>query len=224
MLIDFKIDYFISIFPRLIKALGITLSIAVIAMAFGIILGTLITFMRKSRYSYVKKIFDTYVSFFRGTPLMVQMFLFFFGMPQIIPSFAKVPAYGAAIIVMTINSSAYISEVVRSSLLSVDKGQSEAALAMGMSRFRTMERIVLPQAFKIAIAPLGNTFISMIQGTAIVFMIGLRDLMGISKMSAAASYRFFETYLAVGIIYWIITLIVTKLILILEGKLTYEKK
>lgn len=223
MLIDFRIDYFISVFPRLIKALPITLSIAVIGMTFGIILGTLITFSRRTKNRYVNGIFNTFVSFFRGTPLMVQMFLFFFGLPQIIPSFAKVPAYGAAILVMTINSSAYISEVVRSSLLAVDKGQMEAALAMGMSRFRAMERIILPQAFKIAIAPLGNTFISMIQGTAIVFMIGLRDIMGISKMTAATSYRFFETYLAVGIIYWVITLIVTKLIDILERNLTYEK-
>lgn len=223
MLIDFKINYFISVFPKLIKALPITMSIAIIGMSFGIILGTIITFMRRTKHSHINTIFNTYVSFFRGTPLMVQMFLFFFGMPQIIPSFAKVPAYGAAILVMTINSSAYISEVVRSSLLAVDKGQMEAALAMGMSRFRTMERIVLPQAFKIAIAPLGNTFISMVQGTAIVFMIGLKDIMGISKMTAAASYRFFETYLAVGIIYWIITLIITKLIALLERNLNYEK-
>ena len=223
MLIDFRIDYFFKIFPRLLKALPITLSIAVIGMALGIILGTSITFLRRTRSSHINRIFDTYVSFFRGTPLMVQMFLFFFGMPQIIPSFAKLPAYGAAIVVMTINSSAYISEVVRSSLLAVDKGQMEAALAMGMSRFRAMERIVLPQAFKIAIAPLGNTFIGMIQGTAIVFMIGLRDIMGISKMTAATSYRFFETYLAVGIIYWVITLFVTKLIVLLEGRLSYEK-
>ncbi|MGB3368225.1 MAG: amino acid ABC transporter permease [Acidaminobacteraceae bacterium] len=223
MLIDFKVDYFISVFPRLIKALPITLSISVIGMLLGIILGTLITFARRSKNRYLNGVFNTYVSFFRGTPLMVQMFLFFFGMPQIMPSFARVPAYGAAILVMTINSSAYISEVVRSSLLAVDKGQMEAALAMGMSRFRAMERIILPQAFKIAIAPLGNTFISMIQGTAIVFMIGLRDIMGISKMTAAASYRFFETYLAVGIIYWVITLVVTKLIDLLEGNLTYEK-
>lgn len=223
MLIDFRVDYFISVFPRLIKALPITLSIAVIGMMLGIVLGTLITFARRSKNKYINSVFNTYVSFFRGTPLMVQMFLFFFGMPQIIPAFAKLPAYGAAILVMTINSSAYISEVVRSSLLAVDKGQMEAALAMGLSRFRAMERIILPQAFKIAIAPLGNTFISMIQGTAIVFMIGLRDIMGISKMTAATSYRFFETYLAVGIIYWMITLLVTKLIALLERNLTYEK-
>lgn len=223
MLIDFKVDYFIGVFPKLIKALPITLSIAIIGMLLGIILGTTITFMRRTRNRYVNSIFNMYVSFFRGTPLMVQMFLFFFGMPQILPSFAKVPAYGAAILVMTINSSAYISEVVRSSLLAVDKGQMEAALAMGMSRFRSMERIVLPQAFKIAIAPLGNTFISMVQGTAIVFMIGLRDIMGVSKMVSATSYRFFESYLAVGIIYWIITLIITKGIGLLERKLNYAK-
>ncbi len=121
---------------------------------------------------------------------------------------------------MTINASAYISEVIRSAIDSVDKGQMEAALSVGMSRSKAMERIVLPQAFKVAVPPLGNTFISLLQGTAITFMLGLQDIMGLSKMKAAASYRFLESFLAVGLIYWALTLIATQVNKKLEWNLS----
>lgn len=151
---------------------------------------------------------------------MVQLFIFFFGLPQIVPVIAKLNAFEASIIVMTVNASAYISEVVRAAIDSVDKGQMEAALSVGMSKAKAMERIVLPQALKVAIPPLGNTFISLIQGTAITFMLGLQDIMGLTKMKAAASYRFLEAFLAVGIIYWVLTLIATLINKRLEWKLS----
>lgn len=206
---DFK--YFIEVFPILIKALPITLSIAIFAMAFGLVMGISITFLRKTPYTVVNKVFGTYVSFFRGTPLMVQLFLFFFGLPQIIPALSSLNAYYAALIVMSINASAYISEIMRGSIDAVDSGQMEAALSVGMTKFQAMERIVLPQALKIAVPSLGNTMVSLIQGTAITFMLGLKDIMGVSKVQAAASYRFLEAYLAVGIIYWVITWVLSKL-------------
>ncbi len=158
---------------------------------------------------------------FLGGPLSwFSFFIFFFGLPQIIPALAKLSAFQAAIIVMTINASAYISEVIRSAIDSVDKGQMEAALSVGMSRSKAMERIVLPQAFKVAVPPLGNTFISLLQGTAITFMLGLQDIMGLSKMKAAASYRFLESFLAVGLIYWALTLIATQVNKKLEWNLS----
>lgn len=206
---DFK--YFIEVFPILIKALPITLSIAIFAMAFGLVMGISITFLRKTPYTVVNKVFGIYVSFFRGTPLMVQLFLFFFGLPQIIPALSSLNAYYAALIVMSINASAYISEIMRGSIDAVDSGQMEAALSVGMTKFQAMERIVLPQALKIAVPSLGNTMVSLIQGTAITFMLGIKDIMGVSKVQAAASYRFLEAYLAVGIIYWVITWVFSKL-------------
>ena len=207
----FDLNYFINIIPVIIKALPITLTVGISAMLFGFVLGVAITLLRKLESKPLSAFIELYVSFFRGTPLMVQLFIFFFGMPQVIPALAKLNAFQAAIIVMTINASAYISEVIRASIDSVDKGQMEAALSVGMSKGKAMERIVLPQAFKVAVPPLGNTFISLIQGTAITFMLGLQDIMGLSKMKAAASYRFLETFLAVGLIYWTLTLVATQI-------------
>lgn len=220
-MINFKLEFFFKAFPVIGRALPITISVAMFAMIFGVILGTIITFIRRSKIVWLKKIFEVYVSFFRGTPLMVQMFIFFFGLPQLIPALARINAYYASILVMSINASAYASEVIRSSLNAVDNGQYEAALSVGMSKFQAMERIILPQGFRIAVPSLGNTFIGLIQGTAITFMLGLQDIMGVSKMKAAASYRFFETYLAVGIIYWAITSLAAWLNRYLEKQLSY---
>lgn len=216
----FDLNYFINIIPVIAKALPITLTVGISAMLFGFILGVAIALLRKLENKPLNAFIELYVSFFRGTPLMVQLFIFFFGMPQVIPAMAKLNAFQAAIIVMTINASAYISEVIRSAIDSVDKGQMEAALSVGMSKAKAMERIVLPQAFKVAVPPLGNTFISLIQGTAITFMLGLQDIMGLSKMKAAASYRFLETFLAVGLIYWGLTLIATQITKRIEWNLS----
>ncbi|MGM0379925.1 MAG: amino acid ABC transporter permease [Bacillota bacterium] len=220
---NFNIKYFLKSFIVIGKALPITLSVAIISMLFGLVIGLVVTFIRNSKIPIVKNIFETYVSFFRGTPLMVQLFIFFYGLPQILPVFSKMNAFSASIIVMSINGSAYISEIMRSSINSISDTQLEAALSMGMSEYQAMERIVLPQAFKVAIPPLGNTFINLIQGTSLTFMLGLKDIMGVAKMTAASSYRFFETYMAVGIIYWIVTLLSSKATNYLERKLNYGK-
>lgn len=206
----FDTDYLIRIIGVMVKALPITLSLATLAFVLGAILGTSIAFLKRAKVPGIQWFLGIYVSFFRGTPLMVQLFIFFFGLPQVFPVLSQVTAYQAALIVMSINASAYISEVMRGSLESVDKGQMEAALSIGMTSFQAYERIVLPQAFKVAIPALGNTLISLVQGTAITFMLGLQDIMGIAKTRAATSYRFLESFIAVGILYWLITVLITK--------------
>jgi len=219
---NFEVKAFVNAFKIIARGLPITVSVALAAMLIGFVVGTLIALLRTKRVPIISHILEIYVSFFRGTPLMVQMFIFFYGLPQVMPALAAVNAFQASIIVMSINASAYISEVMRGALAAIDKGQMEAGLAVGMTRLQTLERIVLPQAFRLAIPPLGNTFISLIQGTAITFMLGLKDIMGLSKMQAAASYRFFETYIAVGIVYWLVTSIAAYGNRQLEKRLNYE--
>jgi len=219
-MLGFDYKYLIEVMPIIMRALPITLSIGCLAMVFGLALGLVVTFMRRSRNHLIRGTANLYVSYFRGTPLMVQLFIFFFGLPQVFPGLSTITAYPAAIIVLSINGSAYISEVLKSSIDAIDYGQYEAALSIGMSPGQAMERIILPQAFKVAVLPLGNTFINLIQGTAITFMIGLKDIMGMAKVSSAASYRFLEAFVAVGIIYWLITLIITRLINWLSYKLS----
>lgn len=220
---NIRIEAIFKAFEIIARGLPITLSVAISAMVIGIILGTGVALLRKKHDGLIGYALGIYVSFFRGTPLMVQLFIFFYGLPQLIPACAKVNAFQASILVMSINASAYISEVIRGALNAVDKGQYEAGLAVGMTHVQVMERIVLPQAFRIAIPPLGNTFVSLIQGTAITFMLGLQDIMGLSKMQAAATYRFFETYLAVGFVYWFITWAASKGNKYLEEKMSYGK-
>lgn len=216
----FDFEYLIQVLPVILRALPITVSIGVLSMGIGLMIGLMVTFFRRTSYNIINKLFDLYVSYFRGAPLLVQLFIFFFGLPQLFPVLSKIDAYPAAIIVLSINASAYISEILKASIDSVDKGQYEAALSVGMTHFQAMERIILPQAFKVAVLPLGNTFISLIQGTAITFMIGLKDIMGVAKVSSAASYRFLEAFLAVGLIYWALTLIITWLINVLSNQLS----
>ena len=216
----FQFDVFIKTFPKLLPALPTTLGVGVLAMAMGLLIGTVIAIERHHPIPVLDSILATYISFFRGTPLMIQLFIFFFGMPQVWPGLGAIDAFKAAVIVMSINASAYSAESVRAAIGAIDPLQEQAGMSVGLSRFETMFLVLLPQAFRVAIPPLGNTFIGIIQGTSLTFMLGLRDIMGQSKMMAAANYRFLETYIAVGILYWAVTLVITSLNRYLERRLT----
>lgn len=216
----FNWQYFLRVIPELLGALPVTLSVGVLAMGLGLLLGTLIGILRHAQIPALDWGLRWYISFFRGTPLMVQLFLFFYGLPQVFPVFGKLNAFQAALVIMSINASAYIAETIRGAISSIDPLQMDAGLSMGFTYWQTLVYIVLPQAFRAAVPPLGNTFIGVIQGTALTFMLGLQDIMGLSKMRAAASYRFFETYLAVGLIYWAIMLIIGQLNKQLEARLS----
>lgn len=220
---NFEISALLNGFKIIARGLPVTVTVAVLSMTLGLIMGTGIALLRREKYKFLESFLGMYVSFFRGTPLMVQLFIFFYGFPQLFPKLAILNAFQASVIVMSINASAYISEVVRGALNAVDKGQFEAGLSIGLTKIQVLERIILPQAMRIAIPPLGNTFTSIIQGTAITFMLGLKDIMGLSKMQAAASYRFFETYLAVGIVYWLVTGLAAYGNKKLEEKMSYGK-
>lgn len=216
----FRFDIFLETFPKLMKALPTTLAVGILAMIIGLAVGTLIAIERHHPLPVLDQLLAGYVSFFRGTPLMIQLFIFFFGLPQIWPSLGRIDAFEAAVIVMSVNASAYAAESVRAAIGSVDPLQQQAGLAVGLTPIQTMFLIQLPQAFRVAIPPLGNTFIGIIQGTSLTFMLGLRDIMGQSKMLAAANYRFLETYVAVGLVYWAITILISQLNRRLEMKLT----
>ncbi len=220
MNINFSVEYFIGRFPEFIKFLPITLSLALISIAIGLAIGTSIALIRTYKIKILYPLSKIYVSFFRGTPLLVQLFIFYYGLPQIIPELGGVNAYTAAFLTLSVNSSAYMSEIIRAAINSVDKGQMEAALSVGMTYFQGMTKIVLPQAARIAIPSLGNTFISLMKETSLAFVLGVSEMLAAAKMGSAASYRFFENYLAVGIIYWIITILFTYIIDKLERNMS----
>lgn len=216
---NFDLNYFIEIMPTLMKYVGMTLSLSVISMAIGLILALMLESIRMYKIKGLNSLAEIHVSFFRGTPLLVQLFLLYYGLPQVVPAFKTMDAYSATILGLSLNSSAYMAEVFRAAISSTDKGQMEAALSVGMTHWQGMKRIVMPQALRVAVPSLGNVFVDLIKGSSLAFTLGLVEILAQAKMSAAASYKFFESYLAVALIYWIIVAVFNHLQKILENKM-----
>nr|WP_255804780.1 amino acid ABC transporter permease [Treponema putidum] len=189
-----------------------------IAFLCAFVLGLLLEILRNSKIKVIKHLTSVYISFFRSTPYVTQLFIFYYGLPQVIIPLRAVSAESALVITIAMNSSAFIAETIRGGLLSVDKGQKEAALSIGMSSFDMMKEIILPQAFVASLPSLGNAFVGMIKSTAVGFTIGVVELLSQAKIMGAASFNFFESYVAAGIVYWLIIIVIDHLQKILEKR------
>lgn len=199
---DFSISYFLEMIPSIASALDVTLELTAIALVFSLIIGSIAAVAEYYKISVVNQICKVYVSIFRGTPLLPQLFFFYFGIAYFSDFVKNMSPMTASAIVLSLNMGAYIAENIRGALLSVDSGQIEAAFSFGMSRFQTMRRVIAPQAFRVALPSLFNNLIDLIKGSSISFVVGVVDIMGQAKMEAAITFRFFEVYAAVMLIYW----------------------
>lgn len=217
---NFDFDFFVSIFPKLILKIPNTLWLGCIAFSIALVLGLFLEICHSCRFRILRWMAGLYISYFRSTPYIMQLFIFYFGLPQVIPIMRNIVGETALIITIAMNSAAFIAEIIRGGLLAVDKGQKEAALSIGLSSFRTYTEVILPQAFVAAFPALGNSFISMIKNTAIGFTIGVIDLLAQAKILAASSLNFFEAYIAVGIIYWIVLVVIEKLLRYIETRIS----
>lgn len=169
------------------------------------------------------------MSFIRGTPMLVQLYLVYYGLPLLVKSLVEatggeydpnaIPKIVYAFTAFSLNSSAYMSETFRSALEAVDKGQMEACYSIHMTTFQALRRIILPQAFGIALPPLGNSLLSLVKDTSLAFSISIVDLMAGAKIVASRSFRFFEIYIVVSFIYWVICFVLERLIALTEKKL-----
>lgn len=200
-----------KIILRLIEGLGVTLSLSIVGFIIAVCLALFITFLNKKKNKVIRKILSIYISFFRGTPLMIQIFFFYFGLPKIFTFMKVLSASTSLIICLSLNFSASISEIIRGSIDGVDKGQYEACHAFGMDKKTTMIRIILPQACISAIPPLINTILDIIKSTSIGLTIGVQDLMGVSQVEAASSFKYFDIYLITIGIYWIVSIMISKI-------------
>ena len=213
-----------SFFAKLLKSVfngaKVTILLSIIAMIIGLILGTVISVIRNLKVPVLSQIFSLYVSFFRGTPVLVQLFLLYFGLPEIFPILKGMGGFTAAYIALGFNASAYISEVLRGSFNAIDKGQMEACLAIGMNHIQAIKRIVLPQVLRISIPSIGNISIDIIKGSSLAFTIGVAEILAKAQMIASANYKFFESYILIAVIYWIIIEILTYIQKVLEKKLS----
>lgn len=197
-------SFFENLFKGILSGLKVTILLSVISMVIALILGIIIAVVRYLKISILSEILAIYVSFFRGTPLLVQLFLLYFGLPQIFTIFKGVNGFTATLIALALNASAYISEVLRGSFNAVDKGQMEAALSIGMTNMQAIRRIILPQVIRISIPAIGNIYIDIVKGSSLAFTIGVAEMLAKAQMVASINYKFFESYIGVAIVYWIL--------------------
>lgn len=212
-----------------------TLKITAVAVTLGCIFGLFAGMGRLSRRRLTSFLATCYVDFFRGTPLLVQIFIVYYGFPQLLNEVQQflithfglpqllqtthIPVFVAATVSTSLNSGAYVAEIFRAGIQSIDRGQVEAARSLGMTEGQTMRYIVLPQAFKRVIPPLGNEFIAMLKDTSLLSVIGYVELTRQGQLISAATFKPLQVYFAVALIYLAMTFTISRLVDYLERRL-----
>ena len=232
--LHFDVDLFLKFIfqpsPALIGGLAITIYASVVSQIFGVVIGIFSALAGMARNRILRTISGFYVWFFRGTPLLVQMFIIYFGTPYLfgIDLFPNDVHLGflslrgsvlAGIVALSINEGAYMSEIVRAGILSVEPGQTEAAKSLGMTYGLTMRRIVLPQALRVIIPPLGNEFNNMLKTTSLMAVISVTELFRVAQGVYAVTFKPFEVFLGVAVYYLALTTIWTLIQGMIERRL-----
>lgn len=212
----FDFDLVVRSFPLLLMGAGITVQITALSVSFGLLIGMVAGIARLSHVWIVKMAATVYVDFIRGTPLLVQIFLIYFALP--IATGQRIDPFIAAITACSVNSGAYIAEIFRAGIQSIDRGQMEAGRSLGMTWGQTMRFIILPQAFKRIIPPLGNEFIAMLKDSSLVSVIGFEELTRRGQMIIARTYGSFEIWMTVALIYLVMTLTISRVVDHLEKR------
>jgi len=219
-------ELMIETFPKLLSGLNLTIQLVTISLFLGFCLAIGLALLRLSNNTFLSFFAKTYVFYFRGTPLLVQIFLIYYGIAQFeiiretfVWSFFK-EAYWCGILALTLNTCAYSSEIIRGGIMSVPFGQIESAKSVGMSRFLLYRRIILPIAFRQALPAYGNEIILMVKATSLVSTITLMEVTGIARLIIAKTFSPVEIFIVAGLIYLTINFIVTRLVNFCEIKLT----
>lgn len=225
----FDFETVLTTIPKLLDYLPVTLEITILSMVFGLIIGFLLAIIKINKIPVLAQIVAVFVSFIRGTPLIVQLYLTYTGIPLLLKYYNyangtdyninHVPALLFVLVTFSLNEAAYNSESIRAALQSVDKGQIEAAESLGMTYVQILRRIVLPEAFVVALPTLGNTLIGLLKGTSLAFVCSVVEITAQAKIIAGANYRYFEVYLALAFIYWVVTIIIEQLLRVVEKKI-----
>lgn len=206
----------INNFPLLLQGALVTVEITAMSVGCGFLIGLLVALAGLSRFTIVRLLSKCYVDIIRGTPLLVQIFLIYFALPMLTGQ--RVDPFIAAVTACSINSGAYVSEIFRAGIQSIDKGQMEAGRSLGLSWVQTMRYIIMPQAFRAIIPPLGNEFIAMLKDSSLVSVIGFEELTRRGQLIIAKTYASFEIWGAVAIIYLVMTVSISQLVAYLERK------
>ena len=209
-------NHIINVFPQLIRGAVITVQITSLSVFFGIIIGLFMGLGKLSKNLFFKVPSTVYVDFIRGTPLFVQILLFYFGIPSLIAQITGTPfrvdPLVAGVVVCSINSGAYVAEIFRAGIQSIERGQMEAARSLGMTHGQAMQNIILPQAFKRIVPPLGNEFIVLLKDTSLLAVIGVQELTRQGQLYVAVTFAPFPVYIGVALVYLAMTLTISQLV------------
>lgn len=209
----FDVGYMIQSLPTLLSYIHVTLMITAVSAVLGILLGSLIAIVRIKKVPVLNQILVVFISFMRGPPFLVQLFLIYFGVPEIMSHLGmnvrNLPGLVFVYAVFTLHIAAYSAEIMRASISAVSQGEKEAAMAIGMTELQSYVRIILPQAFTLSIPPLTNLIIGMLKGTALVFNVGVVDMMRRADLMGGNSQRYLELFVDAAIIYAVLIFIVT---------------
>ena len=219
---SFNFDLVVNSFPLLLLGAGVTIKITAMSVAVGVIIGLFVGIARICRIKPLEWLAAIYVDFFRGTPLLVQIFLVYFALPVITGQ--RIDPYVAAIGACGINSGAYVAEIFRAGIQSIDNGQMEAGRSLGMTWTQTMRYIIVPQAFKRVIPPLGNEFIALLKDSSLVSVIGFEELTRRGQLIIAKTYGSLEIWISVAIVYLVMTLTISRFVAYLEKRFAADDR
>ncbi len=217
----FSLDDIVTFLPALLQGAVITITVSLLAFVLACVLGLVLGLMRLARLLPVRMVAAAYIQFIRGTPLLLQLFFIYYVLPY---SGITLSPFASGVIGLTINYAAYMAEVFRSGIQAIAKGQWEAGFAVGMSRGLLMRRIVMPQALRIIIPALGNFFVSIFKDSALVSVLTLRDLMFSGQLLASATFKHFEIFTMVAVIYFLISYPAAKLVEAIEARLDITRR
>ncbi|MFL6556487.1 MAG: amino acid ABC transporter permease [Bacillus sp. (in: firmicutes)] len=217
-------------FKEIIKALPITLILTIVPLLAGYLIGITVALVRLYKVKYLYRIANGYVSFFRGTPIIMHIMVIYFGFPLLLDQIShkfdlgiqtnKIPIILFVLIALTLAAGSYLSEIIRSGIISVSNGQMEAAYSVGMTRFQAMIRIILPQALAQSIPNFTNIFVGFLHTSSIAFLVSEKEVTGAANIVASVNLKFLEAFIAAGIIYWGLTILVEGLSFLLEKRVT----
>jgi ectoine/hydroxyectoine ABC transporter permease protein EhuD len=191
-------DFVAQILPYLLVGAMTTIELTIVSMALALVAGLALALMRLSRSPLLRSLSGAYIEIIRGTPLLVQLFIIYYGLPQY---GIRLEAFTAGVIGLSINYSAYLAEVYRAGILAIDKGQWEAGGSIGLSRAALLQHVIVPQAARIVLPPVGNYFISMLKDSALVSTISIVELMRAAQLRVAITFRAMDIYLVTALIY-----------------------
>lgn len=202
--------------PILLMGAGVTIEITAFSVAIGFFIGLFVGIARISQFKILRIMAAIYADCIRGTPLLVQIFLIYFALPMAIGQ--RVEPFIAAVAACGINSGAYVSEIFRAGIQAIDVGQMEAGRSLGLTWWQTMRFIILPQAFKNILPPLGNEFIAMLKDSSLVSVIGFEELTRRGQLIIAQTYGSFEIWMTVAVLYLIMTMAISRIVAFLEKR------